>query len=135
MTYWNDSLLIGVELLDNEHRKLVAAVDKLMNACREGKGKLEIAQTLDFVVDYTREHFRDEENLQERYAYPGIYAHKRIHAQFILTIGEIVKEFERIGPNTALSGKLSKTLVEWLINHIGVEDKKVGEHIIKAGGK
>jgi len=135
MTYWTDFLLVGVPLIDSQHRKLVEAIGKLMAASQEGKGKEAIAHTLSFAVDYAKEHFRDEENLQERYAYPEINAHKRYHAHFIMSINALVAEFERTGPNQALTGKLNKTLVEWLINHISIEDKKLGRFISEITGK
>ena len=135
MTYWNDNLLIGVPLIDDQHRKMVEMIDRLMLACKEEKGKTEIGRTLGFTADYVKEHFRDEESLQEKYAYPGINAHKRLHAQFAMTINTIVQEFERVGPSLSLVKKLNQTLVEWLIKHISVEDKKIGEHIQEAVGK
>ena len=134
MTYWNDNLIIGIAQIDNQHRKLVEAIDRLMEACSQGKGVTEIGQTLNVAADYSKEHFRDEENLQEKYAYPGINAHKRLHAQFVLNINALIQDFGRTGPNVALTGKLTKTLVDWLVNHICTEDIKVGEHIRKSGG-
>jgi len=134
MTYWNDNLLIGVAQIDNQHRKLVEAIDRLMDACASGKGSTEIGQILNFAADYAKEHFRDEENLQERYAYPGINAHKRLHTQFVMNINALIQDFGRTGPNIALTGKLTKTLVDWLVHHISIEDQKLGEHIKKAGG-
>ena len=132
MTYWNDSLLVGIPQIDGQHRKLVDAIDRLMNACTEGKSKIEIGKALNIAADIAKEHIRDEENLQERYSYPGINAHKRLHAQFVLTINGLIKEYERTGPNVAMTSKLNKALVQWLLDHFGAEDKKVGIHIQKA---
>jgi len=134
MSYWNDDLLVGIAQIDSEHRKLVDVIDRLMEECNQGRGITEIGHTLNFAADYAREHFRDEEHLQEKYAYPGINAHKRLHAQFVMNINALIQDFERTGPNIALTGKLTKTLVDWLINHISVEVIKVGEHIREAGG-
>ena len=135
MTYWDDSLLIGVPLIDDQHRKLVDMIDRLMLACKEEKGKTEVGKALNSTVNYMKEHFRDEESLQERYAYPGINAHKRLHAQCTMTINALVKEFERIGPTVALVKRIENTLVEWLLQHISIEDKKIGDHIQKAVAK
>ena len=135
MAYWEDSLLIGVTLIDDQHRKMVDMIDRLMSACKEGKGKTEVGKALSFTVNYVKEHFRDEESLQEKYAYPGINAHKRLHAQFAMTINALVQEFERVGPTVALVKKINNTLVEWLLQHISIEDKKIGEHIQKAVAK
>ena len=135
MTNWNDSLLIGVELIDKEHRKLIDAIDKLMDACNHGKDRDEIGHTLHFINNYAREHIKVEENLQEKYAYPGISAHKRLHAQFAMSLSSLVHEFDETGPNVTMTAKFNKTLVEWGIHHIAVEDKKVGEHVRNSGAK
>lgn len=135
MTYWKDSLLVGVPLIDEQHRKLVNAIDELMDACMKGEGRDAIGKTLNFVADYTKEHFSDEEKLQAQYAYPGMAAHKQIHTQFISNVSALVNDFNQNGPNVALTGKINKTLIDWLIRHIGTEDKKIGLHIQSKSGK
>jgi len=135
VTYWKDSYLIGVPEIDNQHIKLVQAIDKFTEACSQGRGRASIEQTLNFVVMYTKDHFRDEESIQAKYSYPGLIAHKRIHAAFIQDVGALVEEFKKVGPNVALTGRINKTLVDWLIKHISTEDKKVGDHIIKVNAK
>ena len=134
MTYWKDSLLVGVAIIDREHRKLVGVIDQLMEACSQGKGRSAIEQTLDFVISYAKEHFRDEEQLQEKYTYPGMIAHKKLHAQFVANMTSLENEFRQTGPSVVLTGKLNSSLVDWLIKHISTEDKILGEHIRKAGG-
>ena len=129
MTYWKDSLLIGVSSIDSQHRKLIGAIDELMEACVKGQGRERIGETLAFVVSYTKEHFADEERVQTAYAYPGMIAHKQLHKQYVSDILNLVKEYEKDGPSVTLVGKLNKSLVDWLIEHISVEDKKIGEHI------
>lgn len=135
MTYWKDSLLVGVSQIDAQHRQLVKAIDDLMEACMKGAGREAVAKTLSFVAAYTKEHFADEEKLQAQYAYPDINAHKRLHAQFISNVAALESDFKQNGPNVALTGKINKTLIDWLIKHIGSEDKKVGLHIQSKGGK
>ena len=129
MTYWKDTLLVGVKEIDDQHKKLVKAIDQLMEACMQGKGRSAIEETLKFTVSYTKEHFSDEEMLQAKYVYPGMAAHKLVHAKFIKEINAIYDEFGQTGPSISLTGKLNKTLVDWLINHITSEDKKLGEYI------
>lgn len=135
MTYWKDSLLVGVTEIDEQHKNLVKAIDELMDACTKGQGRAAIEKTLNFVVTYTKEHFSSEERLQAQYAYPGIADHKRMHAQFIGNVSALINDFNQNGPGVALTGKLNKTLVEWLVRHISVEDKKLGEYIQSKGAK
>ena len=129
MSYWNDSLLTGVALIDDEHRKLIASVDKLIDSMKQGKSKEELSQHLNQTVSIAKEHIRVEENLQEKHAYPGVGAHKRHHAQFSMQAGELVKEFAKTGPNVTMTAKASKTVADWLVSHISAEDKKLGDFL------
>jgi len=132
MGYWKDSLLTGVPQMDKEHRKLVEAIDKLMDACQQGKGRDIVGEILSFTVSYAKQHFKDEEQLQAKYSYPGMEAHKQIHAKFLDDVTVLVREFDQTGPSITLTGKLNKALVSWLISHISGEDRKLGEFIKKS---
>jgi len=134
MSSWNDSLLIGVRLIDNQHRELIDRIDKLLHACHLGKGSAEVEETLRFVVSYIRKHFKDEEELQAKYAYPDMVEHKKLHAEFIVSVVDLVQEFQNTGTNTELTGKVNRTLIEWLFRHIRSEDKKLALHIHRAEG-
>jgi len=129
MTYWDDSLLVGVSQIDSEHRKLLDMTGKLMEACTQGKGHAEITQIMKLIVSHAKDHIRNEENLQQWHAYPGINAHKRAHAQLGMQLEALEKELATTGPNVALTAKFNNTLVVWYINHINTEDKKLGEYI------
>jgi len=128
-----EAMLIGVPQVDNQHRKLIDAINRFTEACTKGEGRKQIEETLRFVVAYTQDHFKDEERIQEQYGYPGVTKHKWIHAQFIQHITGLVHKFQQTGPTVTLVGELSKTLGDWVVNHIRIEDKKIGEHILKAG--
>jgi len=135
MIIWNNSMLIGVPQIDSQHKALVEAINRLMDACNQGKGRAEIEQTLNFVVSYTLNHFRDEEGIQQKHGFPEAVSHKRIHTQFTTDVGALVQEFNQVGPSVSLVGKLNKSLGDWVVKHIKTEDKKIGEHINKASGK
>ena len=132
MTSWNDSLLVGVSLIDTQHRELIGKMDYLRDACLQGKGHDEVDATLKFVVSYVQEHFKDEEEMQAKYAYPEIVEHKKLHAGFVERIIELLQEDKRTGPTTELTGKVNSTLIGWFIKHIRTEDKKLGLYIRKA---
>ena len=135
MSSWNDSLLTGVKLIDDQHRDLVARMDHMMDACRQGKGYEEIGDTLKFAVSYVQRHFKDEEGLQAKYEYPGRDEHKTLHAGFVTDVIDLLQEYKKTGPSTELTAKINKTLITWLVTHIHTEDQKVGRHILKSTGK
>jgi len=104
-----------------------------MEACTQGKGRKQIEETLNFVVSYTQDHFKEEERLQVKYGYPGVTRHKWIHSQFIQQVSTLVRKFQQAGPTVTLVGELNKALGDWVVNHIKTEDKKIGEHVLKSG--
>ena len=60
----------GNALIDSEHRQLFKAVNDLLDACSQGKGRSQVESTLDFLVSYVAKHFGDEEKLQVQTSYP-----------------------------------------------------------------
>ena len=134
MSIWKDSLLIGVPEIDEQHQNLVGAIDRLMDACEKGHGAAVIGDILNFAVGYTLEHFAAEEKAQEDSGYPGLAEHKKIHADFVTNVSMFVEDFKRNGPNDKIVETLQAALVDWVVNHISIEDKKVGDHIVAKGG-
>lgn len=135
MTYWKDSLLIGVPQIDEQHRKLVNALDELTEDCAKGKWSEAIEKTLYFAIAYAKEHFKDEEELQAQVNYPELKAHRRMHTDFISKVSVLVHDLQRNGKDIALIGKINKMLIDWVIEHIGTEDKKIGLYIQSKGGE
>ena len=60
----------GNALIDSEHRQLFDMVNKLQEACAQGKGRAQIESSVKFLMDYVKKHFNDEDNLQKKYKYP-----------------------------------------------------------------
>lgn len=119
----------GNQLIDEEHQELIKAINDLLLACGEGKGREEIRKTLEFLNDYIAYHFSDEEKLQRQYAYPDYENHKRYHEEYKRIVAEILNEFEQGGATVALVSKTNQAIAGWLLNHIKKEDVKVAAHI------
>ena len=121
----------GSGIIDNEHRELIKAVNDLLDACSGGKGRDHMSKTIKFLNDYVDRHFAHEEQLQQRYNYPGIAPHKAFHEKYKQTLREITSEMSSDKPSV---GELSKLNVHigLLITHIRTEDKKLGAFLNKA---
>lgn len=126
---WTDSLSVGVQQIDDQHKALIKAVNDLFEACKEGKGRQKISETLDFAEKYVVFHFGDEEKLQLKVGYPGYKEHKILHDAFVGDIRKYANEFEKEGPNIALVARFNAFISNWLIKHISIEDKKIGAYI------
>jgi hemerythrin len=126
---WKDEFNLGHDWVDMQHRRLFELVSGLVAACADGSDVIKLKGTLDFLVNYTVQHFDDEEALQLKYNYPGYEKHKLLHEDFKTTVGALVEKFTKSGSSAELSSDVNKIVVRWLINHIQREDKKIGEYI------
>lgn len=129
---FDNSLRTGNELIDTQHQELIARVNKLTEECKPGTEKTVAAQILGFLMDYTNEHFSDEEKLQEEHNYPLLNAHKEQHACFVKAVNELEEMLiEEEGPSEAFVAAVKKNVVDWLLNHIMVWDKQVAQYVIE----
>jgi hemerythrin len=84
---------------------------------------------LDFLDEYTKQHFRDEEAYMEKIRYPEIDAQKKAHATFINDLAKLKSDYEKSSGNILVILNANKMIINWLINHIKIMDKKIGDYV------
>lgn len=124
---FTDEYLTGISLIDEEHKVLFDIIQEADELVRLGVEKTdleEIKKILEKLEDYTKKHFRDEEEYMESIGYDGLEAQKRAHAAFVNKLETI--DFEQIKekPQENMES-LIEFLTQWLINHILHTDKKI----------
>ena len=124
-----DQLKTGNAMIDSQHKQLIDAINDLLEACYSGKGRAQLAKTTQFLLDYTKKHFGDEEALQRKFNYPDYINHKKLHDGFTADVKEIGDQLNKEGANVTLVGKVNNTIVGWLFNHIKKEDTKIAAFI------
>ena len=97
---WDNNYLLGNDLVDAEHRQLFDLVNGLVRSCNDDQSALELGKELDFLANYTVQHFADEENLQIISNYPEYKTHKKLHEDFKLVVTDLVKRFNTTGSST-----------------------------------
>ena len=58
---WNRTLETGIEVIDSQHRRIVAYINALEDA-RIAKDRTRIGSIIEQLVDYTQSHFGFEES-------------------------------------------------------------------------
>ncbi|MCI5217685.1 MAG: hemerythrin [Candidatus Electrothrix sp. LOE2] len=129
---WKDEYSVGVSRFDNHHKKLFDIANQLHEMMKSGKGADVIEVTLRELVDYTKYHLAEEEKTLERIGYSGIAAHKRAHVIFTDELNEAMSEIEK-GRAQFVVVKVSRTVIDWLIDHIFGIDKKYTAEMNAAG--
>lgn len=118
----------GHPLIDTEHRQLFAAINNLMDACAQGKGRTQIIDTAKFLNDYVKKHFNDEEQLQVQTKYPGYTTHKQFHEKYKMDLMQVTNTLNTQGANLATLNQVNQT-IGVLVTHIRMEDKKLAAHV------
>jgi hemerythrin len=130
---WDDSLSIGVKLIDDQHKMLIQKLKDLSEAFEQSHEQDKIIKTLEFMIDYTDFHFKDEEKTMEEHDYPGLEYQKQQHEEFKTTLNHIVEDFEEEGPTKALATSINVFLLNWLVNHIKGVDLLLGKFLTDKG--
>ncbi|HLO78781.1 MAG TPA: bacteriohemerythrin [Magnetospirillum sp.] len=118
---WDDNLLTGHSMIDDDHKRLFAYIDELHSAMTKGAGAEVIEGVVAKLVDYTREHFGREEKLMALGGYDGRDGHLKAHRDFIAKVEEFQGRLrQRSG---TVSMEVLTFLRDWLINHIQKTDK------------
>ena len=126
---WNTKLEVGIEEIDNQHKELFNRVNRLVKSVNMGDRHSEISETIDYLIQYVKEHFESEEKIQEYNNYPHYLFHKSLHTEFVNSIYEMKESLEENGVSPELSLELCQTVNSWLIEHIGIADKVFADYI------
>jgi len=118
---WNDSLVLNIRSLDDQHKKIVNYINELNKAMNAGDPKQTTRKILGDIVDFTRTHFKTEEDLFDKYGYPETNQHKAIHKELISQVITLQKQLENGVPN--LEMPLMEFLKDYLVNHFLTIDK------------
>ncbi|MFH2036944.1 MAG: bacteriohemerythrin [Candidatus Zixiibacteriota bacterium] len=124
---WDNSYSVKIPQMDEEHQKLIDILNDLYTRIRSGIDDHLFQITIDDLIDYTRFHFINEEELMREGEYPELEKHLKMHEGFTKQVIQFQNDFyvNKITP----SAKAMEFLWNWLLNHILTEDKKYGEFL------
>ncbi len=120
--HWEDSYSIGIEEIDNQHKKLFDLVNKLYDLEENANIKEEMRDILYAFSDYTKVHFRDEEKYMASIGYPELEEHKEIHQHIIESLSDIIHTPASLG---IIKTKMRVVAKRILIEHIVGTDNKI----------
>ncbi|MDR2607207.1 MAG: hemerythrin family protein [Treponema sp.] len=126
---WDASLETGNATIDEQHKQLFKAVNELIKTCDQGKGTEELKKSLDFLTNYTIQHFFDEEKIQQKYKYPDYENHRQLHEKFKKDVRDLSVKMIMKGASPELLGEVQSKIGDWLLTHIRVQDLKLAAHL------
>lgn len=118
---WNGQLSTGIDVIDDQHKKLIGLVNDLADAMRAGKSREVIARVLEDLREYTVSHFGFEEAAFAKYGYPRAEEHAKSHGDLIRRLAELSGKYE--AGTIGISVDVLGFVTEWVKGHIMSEDK------------
>jgi hemerythrin len=128
---WNASFNIHIKQSDEQHLQLVCMINELHDAMKAGKGNAILGKTLEGLIRYTSIHFADEELLMSHHCYPEVDLHKAEHEKLLNQVLELQQRF--ISGQTIFTLDVMMFLMNWLMDHIQIVDKKYGVYLNSRG--
>jgi hemerythrin-like metal-binding protein len=127
---WKDSLSVGNQMIDRDHKMLIQYVNEMHAAMMAGHGKEIVGSILTKLVTYTKEHFAREETIWRTGHYAELEKHKKEHAELLHTVGDFKAKYDK--GTVAVSVDVMNFLRDWLKNHIMKSDKAAAVAIAPA---
>lgn len=124
---WDNILSIGVDEIDDDHKKLIHIFNILIRAIRDKEPKEYLAATLDELINCTVWHFSHEERLMLKYRYEDLADHKAEHQELIQGAKELQREI--LLADTPFSEEHVQFLERWLTKHILTTDGRLGSYL------
>lgn len=119
---WNDSFLLGIPLVDEQHKILIALFDEVITISQEENNSEKILPLLNELQRYTHYHFDTEEALMHQENIQGIDFHIKQHTLFKKKIADFM--IANSYKNRVLLNQIILFLRKWLVVHIRDTDSK-----------
>jgi hemerythrin len=130
---WRDSLSIGFSEVDIQHRMLFEHFNTFVAACGRQEDEDAIFRLCWFLEAYAIAHFKDEEELMQRIAFPEFEKHKAQHLAFTAEVRKLKKQLKEEGPHQTLIAAITNFMAGWLVKHVSVMDKAIGKFMTDKG--
>ncbi|MCL2610022.1 MAG: bacteriohemerythrin [Treponema sp.] len=126
---WDDGYLLGISLIDEQHRNLFRLTNGLHEACLLGRDATPegFRRAVTSTVNYVSVHFNAEEKLMAKAGYPAMAEHVAEHRAFVAKMLAEIGLFEDGKPEVA--ERFVLFLKNWILSHIAMVDKKMAEHV------
>ncbi|MCP4724809.1 MAG: hemerythrin family protein [bacterium] len=127
--YWSDEYLIGIQQIDNQHKKIIKQVNKVYKLIDLEMSINEIVPAFEFLIDTIEIHFNTENRLMKGMNSQDFKLHINEHGIYLKNLNVICKTLAK-----SVNRKKLQNIIDWQISsfyeeHIIKFDKILGESI------
>lgn len=130
---WNDAFAVGDAVIDAQHQAFFLQIDTVSRALDHGQGWETVMTFYRTFCSTLVRHFRDEEVMLERIAFPDLDNHRAEHTALLASVAE-VEEMLLGGENAQHWRRAVKHLFIALVEHLAASDMRYKSHVQRANG-
>jgi hemerythrin-like metal-binding protein len=128
---WSRACTVGVQAMDDQHGILMDTVNELRLAAVRGSSQERVSELLNRLIQFTRMHFRGEEQLMEQHVFPGLAEHRIEHQRMM---AQLLRSSHRARHGEKVQMRpLLGFLRESYAAHIDTIDRKYGTWLNERG--
>jgi len=116
---WNSRFETGIHAIDAQHKALFEAVNRLAAALGSESMGEGVKASLDFLAQYTLDHFQMEEHFMREMAYPDLETHAAEHARLMNRV-QVLQA--RLAQGQSMARDVTTFYAGWLKHHISGTD-------------
>ncbi len=122
---WNKNFETGVEIIDEQHKKLVTLLNELAGTLTQDN-QVEVNRVFDELAEYANFHFETEEAIWVEYFGDDSWlsSHQLTHSSFLPKVVELKEQDTNKSLIEIIEG-IVKFLIRWLAFHIIDNDKRM----------
>ena len=129
---WTKDLETGIAVLDEQHHRYfdllsnyIAKAANLAKTTPDTRKILDLAETLNFLREYAKEHFSTEEAVMQEAGYAEYEQHRDEHLYFLKHVEELHYQMKTVGYSVQLAAEVEYYTAEWFVAHIRSVDTKL----------
>lgn len=127
MYQFTEDCLIGIEQIDEEHRKLFTLINEAAGLPSEARTPKTVAQILSQLSDYAATHFAHEEAYMSEHDDPELPLQQKEHAAFTAHVQALISQPLTEENASAMLDEILPYLIRWLYRHILSSDMMIGK--------
>jgi hemerythrin-like metal-binding protein len=124
---WQPEYSVDLSEIDSLHQEIFRKASDLHAAVLAGRPRDTLAELLAGLVKHTQAHFAIEESLMLASQYPGYPRHKARHEA-------LSDKLLGYRPDDVVSLEAMQSLKDWVVQHIGEEDRELGRYLARGTG-
>lgn len=122
--HWNESFSTNNQTLDTQHKELFRLANIVDKINPRTTTKTEIGVLIKAFFNYMNEHFQEEEAYMQKFDYPFLKDHQKLHQDIIKSMTKLIQEKKTTGELQEGIKSISHT---WLVEHILGNDLKMAK--------